>query len=220
MKSIFLLLIGLLSGSLLAVESSIDLTKPVPVMRLSDGRVLKNTTFVKFGPETVLVRSNLGPLGIRYEAFSDDVRAAAEQKRPGGPRWFAGDTSGNTETINGQIFVQTAGNSSYKFGNVEVYAFDLGALDNFNQPAKKIYLPKPIHVTTTDADGKFTLKVPLDRPYFIFAQASRLLVNGTESYNEGHEWHIPMSAIRRGKLLLLSNENRSPVTAVEIEKVN
>jgi flagellin-like hook-associated protein FlgL len=159
-------------------------------------------------------------LGLRYEALPDDIRAIAEQKRPGGARWFAGDTSGNTEAINGQIFVQTKGNSSYKFGNTTVYAFDLSLLGNFTDGSKSVNLPKPIHQTTTDADGKFTLKVPIDRPYFIFSQANRLMVDGINTSNEGHEWRVPMSQVRAGKLLILSNDNDLPVSKVEIEKMN
>lgn len=207
---------------MLFATESVDFTRPVGIIRLSDGRVLKNVTFVKFGADIVLMRSNLGPVGVRYEALPEDIRASAEQKRPGGPRWFAGDTSGNTEKIEGQIFIQTAGASSYKFGNTNVYAFDLYALDYFNQLGKPIHLPKPIHVTTTDADGKFTLKVPLDRPYFIFAQAERLTGDAASQNlsTSTYEWRVPMSAVRKGKLLLLSSDFRFSSSNVEIEKVD
>lgn len=209
MKSIFAatLAIGLAAAAL-----GVDLSAPVPVMRLPDGRVLRGATFTKYGPELVTIRSNLGPLSVRYELLPDDIRAEAERHRPGGPRWFAGDTSGNTQTINGQIFVQTVGAGAYKFGNVDVYAIDLAALSNFSQPGK-VKLPRPIHMTTTDADGKFALRVPIDRPYFIFAQASRL-VETVRLY----QWQIPMSDVRAGKPLALTQDNKSPVRRVEIEQ--
>ncbi len=218
MKTLLFVLFFCLNSCLIA--EGINLSKPVPVIRLPDGRVLKAVTFAKFNFENVLLRSSLGSIVVRYDALPDDVRAAAEQKRPGGAKWFPGDTSGNTETVTGQIFIQTRGNSSYKFGNVTVYAFDINSLTNLDVPSDQTpRLPKPIHQTTSDADGKFQLKVPLDRPYFIFAQATRLIVVGSNTENENYEWHVPVSAIRAGKQLLLSGENAMTGRLVEIEKV-
>jgi hypothetical protein len=212
-----LFFVWLLLASLAAAQ--VDLSKPVPVIRLPDGRVHKNVTFLKFGPAIVTIRSHLGTSVIRYEFLPDDVRSAAEQQRPGGPKWFPGDTSGNTEVIEGQVFLQTQGASSYKFGNTEVYAFDLALLTHLdNTGGKRVRLPLPIHRTTTDADGKFTLKVPVDRPYFIFCQASRFIAAGDLSETVSYEWRVPMSAVRQGKLLQLSSEHRFPVSRVEIEE--
>lgn len=199
---------------------AVDLSKPVPVIRLADGRVLKNVTFSKFGGETVVMKSNLGAVVVRYDALPDDVRSAAEQKRPGGAKWFAGDTSGNSEKIEGQVFVQTQGAGAYKFGNCEVYAFDLSALSYFDATKQgKVYLPRPIHRTVTDGDGKFTLIVPVDRPFFVFVQASRLIDGGGFPLTQKFEWRIPMSDIRKGRLLLLSNDNRSSLSDVQVEQV-
>lgn len=190
-----------------------------PTVRLADGRVLRNVTFGRAGADTVVLRAASGPVAVRYEALPDDVRAAAEKRRPGGPRWFAGDTSGNTDTVEGQVFIQTAGAGSYKFGEVDVYAFDLALLQNFHHPSQGVVrLPRPIHRTTTDADGRFTLKLPRDRPYFIFAQASRLRVAGPDTWTERFEWRVPMDAVRAGKPLLLSSDHRTTYTArLEIE---
>jgi hypothetical protein len=185
-----------------------------PTVRLADGRVLRNVTFGRAGADTMVLRSTSGPVAVRYEALPDNVRAEAERRRPGGPRWFAGDTSGNTDSVEGQLFIQTAGAGSYKFGDTEVYAFDLSLLQNFHHPSQGVVrLPRPIHRTTTDADGRFTLKLPKDRPYFIFAQASRLRVAGPDTWTERFEWRVPMDAVRPGKPLLLSGEHRTEYTA-------
>lgn len=202
-----------------AAWAGVDLSKPVPVMRLSDGRIMKNVEFTKFGVVVVSTKSNLGHVGLRYEALPDEVRAAAEQKRPGGPKWFAGDTSGNTRTISGQVFVQTRGAGAYKFGNVDVYAFDISALSYFDGSARLVRLPKPIYRTTTDADGNFSVKVPLDRTCFIFVEASRLRTAGLDSWTERHQWRIAESAARAGKPLMLTQDNAKTPRAVEIESV-
>lgn len=216
MKMIRLIALALALAA--GASAQVDLSKPVPVMRLADGRVLKNVQFVKFGPATVTLKSHLGAAVIRYEFLPDDVRAAAEQQRAGGAKWFPGDTSGNTEKIEGQVFIQTQGESSYKFGNTTVYAFDLALLSNLeNAQGKLIRLPRPIHTTTTDADGKFTLKVPMDRPYFIFCQASRL-VDASIGASATYEWRVPMSAVRQGKLLTLASDHRFSPTKVQIEE--
>lgn len=193
--------------------------KALPVLRLSDGRVLKNVTFTRYGIENVTMRSHLGPVTVRYDALPDDVRGAAEQRRPGGAKWFAGDTSGNTRAIEGQVFIQTRGAGAYKFGGVEVYAFDLAALSRF-QGSGEVQLPRPIHKTTTDGDGKFVLKVPVDRACFIFAQASRLRAVGLEEWNEVFQWRVPDSEVRANKPVLLSQENKAEPRKVNIEPVN
>lgn len=217
MKLLIAVLMGLLAGGVLGAEE-----KPLPVVRLSDGRVLRNVTFARYGGQTVTLRSHAGPVTVRYEALPDDVRSAAEQKRPGGPKWFAGDTSENTLSIEGQVFIATAGAGAYKFGNVDVYAFDVAAWQSFSQRSQGgVRLPRPIHKVTTDADGKFTLKVPVDRAFFIFAQASRLRTAGLDSWTERFEWRVPMSAVREGQLLRLSDQHREPFTErLEIERVD
>lgn len=217
MKNFLLGLILCLVGGLGALAQE---AAPLPVVRLSDGRVLKNVTFSRFGAETVTMRSQLGPVTVRYEALPDDVRSEAERKRPGGPKWFAGDTSGNTRAIEGQVFIQTQGAGAYKFGNVEVYAFDLAALSRFEQGGGAVQLPRPIHRTTTDADGKFVLKVPRDRACFIFVEASRLRAVGVDTWTERFQWRVADSEVRAGRPLLLSQDNRAAPREVTIEPVN
>ena len=208
--------------SLAILTRGVELTKDVfpelpEMMMLSDGFVIKKGVVKKCGPELVTITGASGLKSVRYEAFPDDVRSQLEKFRPGGPRWFPGDTGGSTLNIEGQIFIQTQGSSSYKFGNVTVYAFDLNLLSNFSAPGTVVRLQKPIHQAETDADGKFTIKVPKGRAYFIFAQASRFVAAGVDSYTQNFEWRVPMSAVRKGQLLKMSADYRYPSSQVEIE---
>lgn len=211
-----LFLVCFLTSAMHAAEPE----KQYALIRLPDGRVLKNATPVKYTASVVVLKCNLGTVQVRYEFLPEDLRAELEQKRPGGARWFPGETSGNTDTINGQVFIQTKGNSSYKFGNFDVYAFDLTVLHDFGSPSQFVRLPKPINKTTSDADGKFTIKVPKDRPYFLFTQATRIVPDANNTTKtEGFEWRVPMSEIRPSRLLMLSNDNYFPLSKVEIERI-
>lgn len=184
------------------------------VVMLSTGRILKKPVVKKCGAEMVVLGGQGWSQSVRYDVLPDDVRSALEPFRPGGAQWFAGDTSDNTTEIQGQIFIQTQGSSSYKFGNVDVYLFDLHLLSRFSGDTRRINLPRPMHKTTTDGDGKFTLKVPKTRPYFIFAQAWRAIDVGSVSY----EWRVPMNAVKKGELLRLASEHRFSRSEVEIEE--
>ncbi len=57
------------------------------------------------------------------------------------------------------------GAGAYKFANVRVYAF---ALDYFgtwqNTNVNPVKLPKPLASSTTDGDGRFSLRVPAGPP--------------------------------------------------------
>jgi hypothetical protein len=217
MKTFRLLFLAILAiGTIQAAEPAYP-ALPEVVM-LSTGLVLKKAAVKKCGPELVTVGGAGWSNSIRYEAFPDDVRSLLEPFRPGGARWFPGDTSANTIDIDGQIFIQTAGASSYKFGNIDVYLFDLNLLSRFSGDTRKINLPRPIHKTTTDADGKFRLRAPKNRPYFIFAQAQRLTAGVQTTAIENFEWRVPMSAVRKGQILNLASDYRFPRSQVEIEE--
>jgi len=215
-RLIAVLLAGLCAAALYAAET-IDLSKPVPRLRLADGRILQDVQFVNFKTLDIFIRHRAGSMALRYEALPDELRAVAEQKRPGGPRWFPGDTAERQLAIEGQVFVTTRGASTYKFGEVKVYAFDAQHLDAWNRVGfdKVVRLPKALAVATTDADGKFKLSVPKDTVYFLFCQTSRLIGNETE-YNE---WRVPGETFKNPKEAYLSGKNLSPRTEkVEIEE--
>jgi len=87
MKTALLFLLCVIAS--FAAET-VNLSEPVPRIRLADGRILQKVVFVSFKPLDVFVRYTGGSISLRYEALPDDIRAAAEQKRPGGPRWYPG----------------------------------------------------------------------------------------------------------------------------------
>lgn len=215
-KRLIALLVACLCCAALAAE--VDLSKPLPRLRLPDGRILQDVTFVNFKTLDIFVRHKAGSLSLRYEALPDEVRAAAEQKRPGGPRWFPGDTVANSISIEGQVFVQTRGAGAYKFGEVKVYAFASAHLDAWKRVGfdQVVRLPKPLSVSTTDGDGKFRLNVPRDTPYFLFCQTSRLFADGSHEFNE---WRVPGEEFKNPKEAFLTGRNTSPHTGkVEIEE--
>ena len=201
-----------------AWASEVDLSKPLPRLRLPDGRVLQDVTFVNFKTLEIFVRHKAGSLSLRYEALPDEVRAAAEQQRPGGPRWFPGDTAANSIAIEGQVFVQTRGLGAYKFGEVKVYAFASDHLTAWTRVGfdQVVRLPKPLSVATTDGDGKFRLSVPKDTPYFLFCQTSRMFADGSRELNE---WRVPGEEFKTPREAFLTGKNLSPRTGkVEIEE--
>lgn len=77
-------------------------------------------------------------------------------------------------------------------------------------------LPTSVAKTTTDANGKFSLKVPASRKYILAARGSRLITNRTEKYY----WLIKVDAAKDTQQIVLSNNNQvgsdSPESAVTI----
>lgn len=191
---------------------------PIASLRLPDGRIFRNATLANFTAETVLIRHAAGSAVVRYEFFPDDLRAQAEQRRPGGPRYYAGDTAKKQTTVAGQIFITTRGVGAYKFSSVPVYAFAIEHLKIWEHATRvgPVELPKPIAETVTDGDGRFTLKVPEGEQFFIFAQASRLLSDGSKAF---YEWRAPSSEIKKFDHVMLESEWRHQFRQVKIEKV-
>lgn len=214
MRQILAVLAFFLVTTLSAADA--DLSKPIAVMRLADGHILQNVTFAGFKTETVLLKHAGGFTAVRYEFLPADLRAAAELKRPGGPRYFAGEIAAEKVTVSGQVFIQTVGAGPYKFGNVTVYAFQADCLDLLKAPTGTPQLPKPIAQTVTDADGKFKLTVPKGAQYFLFAQAQRGLLDGS---TERFEWHVPASEIKYIDQVNLSGDWRYPYRPVKIEPI-
>lgn len=201
MKKLFLSLPLILCAY--AADPAVDLTKPIPALRLPDGTVLRQAVFVTFKADRIFVKHAGGSTTLIYEALPLEYRAEAEKRRPGS-KYFAGDLSNGAMTYRGQVFVQTQGNGPYKFGNVKVYAFDSNYLAFWQAADRPVQLPIPLAETTTDADGKFTMNLPPDRPFFFFAQAERLRSDGEL---ERFEWRVPGETVKERANVLLSNES-------------
>jgi hypothetical protein len=211
-KLLFCLLV--LTATLRA--DTVDLSKPVPRLRLEDGRILQDVTFAQFKAYDIFLRHKGGSAVVRYEALPDEIRAAAEQKRPGGPKWFPGETAEKATTLEGQVFVQTRGAGPYKFGDVKVYAFDAKHLKAWEGTyLMEVQLPKPLSVATTDGDGRFKLTVPKDQPFFVYCHTSRAV----GQYTEENEWRVPGETFKNAKEAVLSNANvGKPTKKVLIEE--
>ncbi len=196
--------------------AQVDLSKPVPRLPLSDGRVLEEVVVEKFRFLDVIVKHRRGMAVLRYEALPDEVRAAAEQQRPGGPKWFPGEVAANRIDIEGQVFVQTRGAGPYKFGNVKVYAFEVKHLDAWETNLMTVKLPKPLVEATTDGDGRFKLSLPKDTPWFIYCRTRRIV----GQFTENNEWRVRGESFKNAKQVVLANENLSngPIKVVEIEE--
>ena len=104
-------------------------------------------------------------------------------------------------TLNGEVFVATQGGQSVKLGAVPVHIFR-------EEKAKPLadtvfdHLDKADFSTTTDADGKFSVKVP-EGFYIVVAQADRRTFDGTDHY----KWKVLVSAAGPDKKVSLNNTN-------------
>jgi hypothetical protein len=187
-------------------------------LKLTNGAVLHKASADRWTSEYVVVRHVGGIDRIRYTNIAEPQRqvvlglkteqiAHAQSASPG-----TSESKTNGITYSGQVFVQTVGAGSYKFGDADVYAFPLEALSAFETNLSPVDLPAPIAKATTDADGKFTMIVPLDRPHFLFCQATRL----AGSHYEYDEWHAPAKDIKDPGRVLLSSEFQTPYHKVRI----
>lgn len=61
--------------------ADVDLTKPIPELRLKDGTVLHDVRIKSYGNATVMVRHNNGAGTIKYELFPDDLLPALNAAR-------------------------------------------------------------------------------------------------------------------------------------------
>ena len=189
--------------------------KSFPLVELADGRVLKNVTLANPTKTTILLRPAGGAsVLMRYEFLPDGVRDAAMALRPGGPEPKA-TTAQSVKPIElrGQIFVTTRGAGAYKFSGVKVYAFPAALFSSWENTLTTVELPLPLTRATTDGDGRFLLRVASGEPFFVFAQAERL-VGGRP---ERHEWRVPASQISSGEVANLDSSNSEQWRRVKIE---
>jgi hypothetical protein len=112
-----------------------------------------------------------------------------------------------TVTVSGQAYLQTIDQGPMKLAAMKVYAIPLAALSKFDDVDAEITLPKPLAKTVTDVDGKFTLKIPADQPFFIFAMGGYTTRRGRYIT---FEWHIAQADISDPTSLQLQNTNSDP----------
>lgn len=209
---IFLLLFVALASLLSAAPA-----EPTPAtIQLADGRVLQAATITAHRSENVAIKHRGGVAVVLYEHLPAHLRAEAEKKRPGGPRYFAGETAAKKKTYAGQVFIQTRGKGPYKFGNVLVRAFPADYLSQWQYNSRPIRLPVPLAETITDGDGRFTLTLPEGVAFFLYARGSRVMLDGSR---EQVEWRVSSAEIKYPEAVLLSNENlHHGHTVIDVEQ--
>lgn len=123
--------------------------------------------------------------------------------------------------IKGDVFIVTKGAENYKLGLIKVTAIpedviqpyinnkisqrkDLTDYESAETYFDDVYFPQGVTSATTDAEGKFTLKLPKPGRYAIAARAERNVINKTEEYY----WLVWINADGRAtKTIMLSNNN-------------
>lgn len=190
------------------LTSQLSTAAEATTITLADGRVLQGASITAHRASDVTVKHRGGVTVLRYEHLPAHLRAEAEQKRPGGPRYHAGETAVKKKTLTGQIFIQTRGKGPYKFGAVLVRAWPIAYLEQWSQPGSSpVRLPPPLAETISDGDGRFTLTVPEGAAFFIHARGGRTMADGTR---EELEWRVSSAEIKHPEAVLLSNENVHP----------
>lgn len=77
-KFLFLLLAVIsISNVTVAAEALVDLDKPLPELRLNDGRTLHDVRFISFAQSAAMARWDGGMGSIAYDDLPDDVLGAA-----------------------------------------------------------------------------------------------------------------------------------------------
>ena len=110
--------------------------------------------------------------------------------------------------IKGDVFIVTNGAVNYKMGLVKITAIPEEVMQSYLSSSNYIgiyenfsHLPRGISTATTDADGKFTLKLPKPGKYALTASAERRILDETEVYR----WLIWVRD--SDKTITLSNDN-------------
>jgi hypothetical protein len=185
-------------------------------LKLTNGATLRKCEPVRWTAESVVVRHAGGIDPIRFANIAPAQREAVQAARPS-PATSASpaEEPKQERTFRGAVFVATVTGKTIPLGSVNVRAFPLRYLAEFDGLSLTVRLPKPLASTVTDADGKFALTVPGDEPFFFFAQSGRFL--GGSSYNgtarsESYDWRVPVSAVKDPHAVLLTNANLSART--------
>ena len=186
-----------------------ELVFPIPEMKLTNGRVWKNVTVVRYDKETIVLKSSAGVGPLSYSlipeptrglmlAARDTARAAGKSNTPG--------VAVEMANFHGQVFVVTRGAGSYKLGNTMVYVLPPDAAAQFESSGIYTFdftLPPAMATARTDADGNFKFTIEARKPFVIFAQSHRLAGGEQEFY----EWVVKNSGDAPENKIVLSNDS-------------
>jgi hypothetical protein len=237
----------------LSAFASIDVNAPISMVRLKDGRELKNVTLVSFTPTSVLAKWDNGRGTIAYDSLPADLAEAVKPMRPAprrvaipviespapsSPAGPASSVTAATHTYRGMAFVDLKWRRSFRLADIEVHAMSVEAYRQFarsrntgalavargkiaasplkDNDYKSKVLSDELHramyasfagapdgygVTTTDADGNFSISCTQSE-VVIFARA--LCYSGGGRDCEAFVWAVPAKA---GKVVNLTASN-------------
>lgn len=189
-------------------------------IHLTNGATLKKCEAVRWEREAVVVRHAGGVAPIRFENIAADQRAAVLASRPSAEPVVAQPPVENPEdrrTYQGQVFVATVAGTTVILSGVTVCVFPARYLSEFEGLSTTVRLPKPTLSTVTDADGRFSLTVPNDEPFFFYASSGRYIGRHGYEYDarvrmpptESYDWIVSSANVKDRKAVLLTNENLS-----------
>ena len=193
-------------------EAAPTLKQPIAELKLTNGKIFRNVTVVRYGKDSVTLKSDggIGPLPYSYIPQPERGMMLVERDRP--------QPTAKTPAkrkIPGQVFITTRGAGSYKFSGVTVTAYPKiqyalasdrakflarsGDDDSYQEAwTKQLADISPIARTTTDADGKFTLTLPANESaVFLHCVATRLtsryVADNLTNFTEIYMWVVPVS---------------------------
>lgn len=214
-----LLLALALIGSAVAAETPKEKAKdelifPIPEMKLTNGRVWKNVTVVRYEKDNVVLKSSAGIGPIPYSYVPEPTRGLMLTARdaPTPAAKPVVPTPVEMVTHTGQAFIVTQGAGNYKLGAMTVYVLPPEAAKQFESVFGTVQLPKPLATAITDADGKFHFSLPKGQAGFLFAQGRR----SVGRYDEIYEWRVSFGAANT-KPILLSRDHHDRHTPVRFE---
>jgi hypothetical protein len=131
------LALGLASA---AFGAEVNLDRPIPELKLRDGRTLRNVAVMSYAPTAVMAKWEGGRGTLTYDVLPDGVREAAGQRRPAAsaapvksPPVTAKASPAPTKTvveqvIAGTVYITTQGAGVRRFADATVAAYPLSYL--------------------------------------------------------------------------------------------
>ncbi len=215
-------LLLLVLGTVLLSASDNDAAQPVmpDEVTLITGRVLRKVTVVRWEKDRVVLKHAGGADPIPFSMFKspspgelpamrtawESATAAATAETKAKQKAADLDAKRPTE-YSGEMFMGAPGPDSFKLAGMPVFALPPEALKVFATPAAsaaKYDLPAPLAQTTTDAAGRFTLTLPANQKFVIFAQSRRRAGGRVDE----SEWRLPSDQIADPHNIQLSSANR------------
>lgn len=217
----------------------------IPLIKLEDGRELRNFEIVSFGTNVVMAKWEGGRGTVRFTELPKELRESLDRYRskpteyrplavpkataagpaatPEGatpkeqPLPVAG-ADPNVTILAGEAFISggTSAGVQVKFTGLTIAALPLqAALDAFNTRTTPS-LPPPLAKTVTNSEGQWTLKIPSNTPYLIHAHGIHYATKTGRSMP--FEWRIPSTAILESTSIMLTDKNALDVGFIPLHR--